>query len=72
MKVAIYLRVSSDDQAERGTIRTQADEVHRRLDREPQVTVVGDYPDDGVSGTIPLAERPGGARLLADARPPGA
>jgi site-specific DNA recombinase len=67
-RVAVYLRVSSDDQAERGTIRTQADEVHRRLEREPEVTIVGDYTDDGISGTIPLAERPGGARLVADAR----
>jgi site-specific DNA recombinase len=32
------------------------------------VVIVGEYPDDAVSGTIPLAERPAGARLLADAR----
>jgi site-specific DNA recombinase len=67
-RVAIYLRVSSEDQAERGTIRTQADEVHRRLEREPGVVIVGVYSDEGVSGTVPLAERPAGARLLADAR----
>ncbi len=66
-RVAIYLRVSSDDQAERGTIQTQADEVRRRLDREPGVVVAGEYADDGVSGTIPLAERPWGRRLMRDA-----
>ena len=67
-RVAIYLRVSSEDQAERGTIRVQAAEVRRRLDREPNVVIVAEYADDGVSGTVPMAERPAGARLLADAR----
>lgn len=67
-RVAIYTRVSSDDQAERGTIRVQAAEVRRRLEREPNAIVVGEYADDGVSGTVPLADRPAGARLLADAR----
>jgi site-specific DNA recombinase len=67
-RVALYLRVSSDDQAERGTSATQADELHRRLATEPGVVIVGEYADEGVSGTIPLEDRPAGARLLADAR----
>ena len=67
-RAAIYKRVSSDDQAERGTIATQADELRRRLAVEPNVAVVGEYDDDGISGTIPLEDRPAGARLLADAR----
>ena len=67
-RIAIYLRVSSDDQAERGTIATQADELRRRLAAEPGVVVIGEYVDDGVSGTIPLDERPAGAKLLADAQ----
>ena len=67
-RVAIYLRVSSDDQAERGTIQTQADEVRRRLDREPGIVVAGEYADDGVSGTVPLAERPSGPRAHARCR----
>jgi site-specific DNA recombinase len=67
-RVAILLRVSSDDQAERGTIKTQADEVRRGLATEDGVVIVGEYADDGVSGTIPLEDRPAGARLLADAR----
>jgi len=65
-RVAIYLRVSSEDQALRGTIASQADAIDRRLASEPGVTVVDRYVDDGVSGTIPLAERPEGARLLGD------
>jgi site-specific DNA recombinase len=67
-RVAMLLRVSSDDQAERGTIKTQADELRRRLANEDGVVVVGEYADDGVSGAIPLEDRPAGARLLADAR----
>ena len=47
-RVAIYLRVSSDDQAERGTIATQADELHRRLAGEDGVVVVREFSDDGV------------------------
>jgi site-specific DNA recombinase len=67
-RVALYLRVSSDDQAERGTIKTQADEIRRRLAGEEGIVIVGDYADDGVSGTTPLEDRPAGSRLLADAR----
>ena len=67
-RIAIYLRVSSDDQAERGTIKTQADEIRRRLAGEEGIVIVGEYADDGVSGTTPLEDRPAGSRLLADAR----
>jgi len=33
--------------------------------------VAGVYVDDGVGGLVPLAERPGGARLIADAEAGG-
>lgn len=66
-RVATYARVSSDDQAERGTIQTQIGELERRLAGTAGVEVVARYVDDGVSGTIRLAERPGGRRLMADA-----
>jgi site-specific DNA recombinase len=59
--------VSSEDQRERETIKTQTDEIARRLASQPGVELVGRYVDDGVSGTIPIAERPDGRRLLADA-----
>lgn len=65
--VAIYPRVSSDDQQERETIQSQIEfaikycELHR-------LNIVGWYKDDGVSGTIPLDERPEGKRLLEDAK----
>jgi predicted site-specific integrase-resolvase len=49
-QVAIYARVSSDDQAERGTIATQLAEIDHWLARNPEVDVVERYLDDGVSG----------------------
>ena len=66
-RVATYERVSSEDQRERETIKTQPDEIARRLSSQPGVELVGRYVDDGVSGTIPIADRPAGRRLLEDA-----
>jgi site-specific DNA recombinase len=66
-RVATYERVSSEDQRERETIRTQTDEIARHLAGQPGVELVSRYVDDGVSGTIPLADRPDGRRLLEDA-----
>jgi site-specific DNA recombinase len=59
--------VSSEDQRERETIKTQTDEIARRLASQPGVELVGRYVDDGVWGTSPIAERPDGRRLLLDA-----
>jgi site-specific DNA recombinase len=66
-RVATYERVSSEDQRERETIKTQTDEIARHLASQPGLDLVERYVDDGVSGTIPLAERPDGRRLLTDA-----
>jgi site-specific DNA recombinase len=65
--VAIYLRVSSEEQAEKETILNQRDAI------EPWLTERGFaafdwYCDDGVSGDVPFHVRPEGARLLEDAR----
>jgi site-specific DNA recombinase len=66
-RVALYLRVSSEEQRERETIDLQRRflEQYRRL---YELEVVDVYEDDGVSGTIPLHERPVGRRLLEDAK----
>src|ERR687897_1252447 len=66
-KVALYLRVSSDEQRERESIKTQREflEQYRSL---YELEVAEIYEDDGVSGTIPLHERPEGRRLLQDAK----
>jgi len=67
-RVAVYERVSSDDQRERETIKTQTEMIDRYLSAHPEMEVYRRYRDDGVSGTIPLRERPEGGPLFTDAR----
>jgi hypothetical protein len=64
--VALYTRVSSEDQAERGTITTQRDFL-RSFAQLYHLTIIEGYADDGVTGIMPLSERPEGRRLLQDA-----
>jgi site-specific DNA recombinase len=66
-RVAIYARVSSEDQAERGTVGTQLDELERRLVLEADVVIVERYVDENVSGMISMEDRQHGSRLLRDA-----
>ena len=66
-KVATYERVSSEDQRERETIKTQTEALERRLALEDGITLVERYADDGVSGMKRLGDRPQGSRLLRDA-----
>lgn len=66
-RVAVYLRVSTDEQREKQTIQTQRQHAEQHTARE-NVVVHDYYADDGVSGTIPFQERPAGARLMDDAR----
>ena len=66
-RVTLYLRVSSEEQREREAIEIQ----DRFLDEYCclyGLEVTGAYADDGVSGTIPLHERPERRRLLEDAK----
>lgn len=65
--VALYCRVSTEDQAEAGTIETQLQYLRTMAAGRRQI-VQGEYRDEGVPGTVPFAERPEGARLLEDAR----
>lgn len=62
---ALYLRVSTEDQAERGTIENQRDVLRKAALSE--YTIAGIYEDDGISGSIPMELRPNGRRLLEDA-----
>lgn len=64
--VAIYCRVSSVLQAEHGNIQAQVDYAEKYCDLNQLKYKF--YLDDGVSGAVPLEERPAGAQLLADAR----
>ncbi len=67
VKAALYLRVSTQEQQERQTIDNQRDFATNYC-RLHQIAIADWYPDDGVSGGIPLHKRPEGARLIADAR----
>jgi site-specific DNA recombinase len=67
IRVAVYLRVSSDDQRDRETIKTQRDAAERLLEQHPEYVVHRWYVDDGISGTIPMAKRPEGKFMVADA-----
>ncbi|AJS59244.1 recombinase family protein [Paenibacillus sp. IHBB 10380] len=65
--VVVYPRVSSDDQQERETIQTQIEFAIKYCDLH-NLNIADWYKDDGVSGTIPLDQRPEGLRLLEDAK----
>ena len=67
-RIATYARVSSDEQRDRHTVRNQRSALSRRLSSEPSLVVFRHYEDDGVSGTIPLEDRPAGRALARDAR----
>ncbi|WP_422393093.1 hypothetical protein MTBGP_11130 [Moorella thermoacetica] len=64
---AIYCRVSSEDQAERGTIENQIEFATKYCDLH-QLDIAGWYKDDGVTGTLPMEKRPAGRQLLKDAK----
>jgi site-specific DNA recombinase len=65
--VALYMRVSSEDQAERGTIGAQRDFL-RQFAHLYSLPIVEEYEDDGITGTLSLSQRPAGRRLLDDAQ----
>ena len=65
-RVALYMRVSSEEQRDLGTIQTQSDSLTRHA--AACGFEVSEVYADGVSGTIPLHERPVGRRLLEDAK----
>jgi len=66
VRAAIYARVSTDDQAERGTIDAQVNALRQTVPHWG-MEIVGEYIDDGVSGTLPLEKRAEGSRMAADA-----
>src|ERR687894_1810412 len=66
-QVALYLRVSSEEQREKATIKIQREFLDGYC-RLHGLEVAGWYQDDGVSGALPLHERPEGRRLLEDAK----
>jgi site-specific DNA recombinase len=67
MAVAIYCRVSTEEQRERQSIRTQL-EFGERYCQLHDLAVYRVYSDDGVSGTVPLDCRAEGSQILKDAQ----
>src|SRR5262252_2710424 len=70
LRVAFYVRVSSEEQAERATARNQVDFLRKKYapnfepDSLEPMQFVGMFVDDGWSGALPLEDRPEGRRLL--------
>ena len=51
LRVAVYIRVSSDEQAERGdSIRDQQERCTEYINRHPDMVLQDLYIDDGISG----------------------
>jgi site-specific DNA recombinase len=67
VRAALYARVSTDDQRERQTIQSQVTAL-RNSAPHWNMTIVSEYLDDGISGTVAMEKRPEGARLVRDAK----
>ncbi|MBP2657254.1 MAG: Resolvase protein [Firmicutes bacterium] len=65
--IAIYVRVSTDDQQDRGTIESQIEFATKYCDLH-KLNVTYWFKDDGVSGTLPLEQRQEGQELLNKAK----
>jgi len=67
IEAVLYGRVSSEDQAERGTIQNQIEFSTKYCDLH-KINIKEKYLDDGVTGTLPLEDREDGLRLIEDAK----
>lgn len=67
MQVAIYARVSTEEQRERQSIETQLDFAKRYCELHG-LSVYRTYADNGVSGTVPLEKRPEGGQIWRESR----
>lgn len=66
-RIALYCRVSSDDQKDRDTIENQIETLETYIESKEDFEIYKNYLDDGVSGTVAFENRPGGKNLLTDA-----
>src|SRR3712207_864899 len=66
-RIALYMRVSSEEQVERMSIGTQEEFLDQYCALYGH-EVAGVYKDEAISGTVPMHERPEGRRLLDDAK----
>lgn len=65
--VAVYCRVSSDKQTEKGTIENKTIYAKKYVDLN-MLNVYDYYMDDGIIGTITLQKRPECKKLLDDSK----
>lgn len=68
MKVSAYYRVSSEEQRQRQSILSQQAPVQQYIRSVLNSEPVTEYPDDGVTSSIPLEKRDAGRRMLDDAK----
>lgn len=61
-----YFRVSSERQVEMNTVQSQKVYAQKYIANR-NLNIVNSYEDDGVSGMLPLSQRPAGSRLMMDA-----
>lgn len=66
-RVAIYCRVSSDNQKERETIENQVETLETYIEMNQDLKLVNKFLDDGISGTILLEDRIEGKKLITAA-----
>lgn len=67
-RTAIYIRVSTDRQAQEGdSVPAQRDALRKYIDDRPELVFAGEYMDDGISGRK-YSERDELQRLLDDVR----
>ena len=66
-KVVIYARVSTDHDAQLSALENQIDWYKPLLDLHPEWTLVGQYIDEGITGTS-AQKRPEFMRMMDDAR----
>ncbi|MEI3499963.1 MAG: recombinase family protein [Anaerovoracaceae bacterium] len=65
-RVALYMRVSTEEQALHGySLPAQKDALHQYA-KDHNMTVVGEYVDEGISGRKSASKRPALARMLRD------
>ena len=67
-RIALYCRVSSDDQKEKATIENQVESLTTWVElNKDKYKIVNEYLDDGVSGTVAFNNRPGGSKAIQGA-----
>lgn len=66
MTTAIYMRVSTETQADRGTIEAQREYAEKYVDLLGISDRVCYYAEDGFTGTIALSDRPVGRQMVDD------